>query len=227
MPAEALFVTGTDTGCGKTRASLALIAHYRARGERVLGMKPIASGSAATDEGLRNADALALQAAASGPAPYALVNPYAFAPPIAPHLAAAEAGAAIRLGPIADALAKLRADTDRVIVEGVGGWRVPLGTDLEVADLPARLELPVVLVVGLRLGCLNHALLSAESIARRGCRLCGWIGNRVEPGMARLEANLETLRRAIAAPCWGVLPWAPGRPPDGSELNPPAGPRGR
>lgn len=202
-----LFVTGTDTGCGKTQVSLALMALLQSQGLSVLGMKPVASGCERTPDGLRNADAVALQIQSSRRVGYHLVNPYAFEPPIAPHIAAARAGIAIRLPVVESSYRELCRSADRVLVEGVGGWRVPLGEDSEVGDIPARLGLPVILVVGLKLGAINHALLSRESIVASGARLAGWIANQVEPEMRERDANLATLLERIPEPCLGVLPW--------------------
>lgn len=202
-----VFITGTDTDCGKTTVSLGLMAAWQARGLRVLGMKPVATGCDPTPAGLRNRDALRLQAQGSSDAPYPLINPYAFAPPIAPQLAADRAGVAIAPGPIADAYRTLAAAADRVVVEGMGGWRVPLGPRLWLGDLARALELPVILVVGLKLGCLNHALLSAESIRAQGHRLAGWIGNGIDPALSARDENIATLAALIEAPCLGVVPW--------------------
>lgn len=209
-----VFVTGTDTGVGKTHASCALLAALRAHGLRTVGMKPVASGCEATPEGWRNEDALAL-IAASDPAPaYADCNPFAFAEPIAPHIAARATGTAIELATLRAAYARLAQGADRIVVEGVGGWLAPLSDSLMQADLARALELPVILVVGLRLGCLNHALLSARAIEGDGCRLAGWIANRIDPAMARAEENLATLRERIGAPLLGVLDHQPpGAPP--------------
>jgi len=209
LTARGVFVTGTDTGIGKTHASVALVRAQRACGRRAIGMKPVASGCRETPEGLRNEDAEALLAA-SDPAPsYRLCNPYAFAPPIAPHIAAREARIVIALEPIVAAYGELAATADRVVVEGVGGWSVPLSDALMQADLVRALELPVVLVVELRLGCINHALLSARAIVADGCVLAGWIANRIDPAMARAEENLDTLRARLDAPLLGVLAHAP------------------
>ncbi|MEO7062701.1 MAG: dethiobiotin synthase [Dokdonella sp.] len=210
MQAHDVFVTGIDTGIGKTFASCALLLALRTRGLRAVGMKPVASGSRATPLGLRNEDAEAL-IAASDPAPaYADCNPFAFADPIAPHLAARDAQVEIRLQPIQDGYEKLRQSSDRVVVEGVGGWMVPLSETLMQADLVRALGLPVILVVGLRLGCLSHALLSVRAIERDGCLLAGWIANCIDPAMDRVEDNLATLRARIAAPLLGVLDHVPG-----------------
>ena len=202
-----VFVTGTDTDCGKTEIGLGLMAAWQARGRRVLGMKPVATGCERTPAGLRNRDALRLLAQGSAEAPYGLVNPYAFEPPIAPHIAAGHAGVTIALEPIASAYRALAAECDLVVVEGVGGWRVPLGSNLSVSDLPKALDLPVILVVGIRLGCLNQALLSAESIRAQGCHLAGWVANGIDPAMQAGDENLATLAALMGAPCIGVLPW--------------------
>lgn len=202
-----LFVTGTDTGCGKTEVSLGLMHWFQARGLKVFGMKPVASGCEVTEQGLCNQDALSLQRQASRPLPYARVNPYAFAPPVAPHLAAEQAGVSIDLAVIRSAWQGLAEQADLVVVEGVGGWRVPLGPGLEQADLVRAMDLPVVLVVGLRLGCLNHALLSAEGILASGARLLGWAANSVDPGMLLPQQNITALAERLPAPCLGRVPW--------------------
>lgn len=204
-----VFVTGTDTGIGKTYASVALLANLRARGLRAAGMKPVSSGCRVAAEGLRNEDAEAL-IAASDPAPaYADCNPYAFEPAIAPHIAAREAGIEILLDPIRAAHARIARDAGRVVVEGVGGWLAPLSDSLMQADLARAMRLPVILVVGLRLGCLNHALLSARAIRADGCALAGWIANHVDPAMQRSAENLATLRARLDAPLLGMLAFDP------------------
>ncbi len=209
-----VFVAGTDTGIGKTYASCAMLGALRARGLRAVGMKPVASGCHETPAGLRNEDAEAL-IATSDPAPaYADCNPFAFAAPIAPHLAARDHGIEIDLARVRDAYARLAGTADRVVVEGVGGWMVPLSETLMQADLVRALDIPVILVVGLHLGCINHALLSVRAIAGDGCRLLGWIANRIDPAMDRAEQNLATLRARIDAPLLGVLDHAPGRTPE-------------
>ncbi len=202
-----LFITGTDTGCGKTEITLGLMQALQQRGERVLGMKPVASGAEPTREGLRNEDALRIQAQCSLPVPYERVNPFAYEPPIAPHLAAEAAARAIDREAIVTGYRWLADRAERVLVEGVGGWQVPLDGHTTVADLAQRLGLPIILVVGLRLGCINHALLTAESIRHGGAKLMGWVANRVDPQMAAPEGNLETLRTRLPAPCLGVVPW--------------------
>lgn len=212
-----LFVAGTDTGIGKTHAAQTLVHAFRQAGERVAGMKPVASGSGRTRDGLRNQDALDLQAA-SWPSPaYARVNPLAFEDAVAPHLAAARGGQAVTWPPLDAAFAALGADYERVVVEGVGGWLVPLGEGISAEDIPRRWALPVVLVVGIRLGCINHARLSARAIAADGCRLAGWVANIIEPTMPLLEENIDTLRGCLPAPCLGVLPYRIG-PADAASL---------
>lgn len=202
-----VFIAGTDTGIGKTFVSCALLHALRAAGLRARGMKPVASGCERTAEGLRNEDALALiEASDPQPDDYTLCNPYAFEPAIAPHLAAADAGVRIELARIQTAYQQLAAQAEVVVVEGVGGWMVPLSDPLDAGAIPGALKLPVILVVGLRLGCINHARLSARAIESDGCELLGWIGNTIDPAMERREDNIETLRRVLPAPCLGLLP---------------------
>ncbi len=206
MQGKGFFVTGTDTGCGKTEVSLALMRLLQDRSHSVLGMKPVASGAVSTPRGLRNDDALRLQAQGSFRVDYERINPYAFAPPIAPHIAAAQAGSAIDIDRIAEAFSWLSQRADRVVVEGIGGWKVPLGSGGDTAQLARRLDLPVILVVGLKLGCLNHALLSAESIQAAGARLLAWVANTLDPEMPERSANVATLTRHLACPCLGLIP---------------------
>ncbi len=205
---SAVFITGTDTGIGKTLVSAALLAALNRSGRRAVGMKPVASGCEPAAVGPRNADADLLIAHSAGSPDYHAVNPYALADAIAPHLAAAAAGSEIRLDPILAGFAALSTNADCIIVEGVGGWAVPLSPALMQADLARALKLPVIFVVGLRLGCINHALLSARAIAADGCALIGWIGNRIDPAMACVDENIATLRERLPAPCLGVLPFA-------------------
>lgn len=201
------FVTGTDTGVGKTLVTAALLRRLRESGVRVAGMKPVAAGAVAGPEGPANADALLLQAESSVWHPYALVNPWLFEAAIAPHLAAAETGVVIDTDRIVKAAETLRAATDVLLAEGAGGFLVPLDAHRSFAELPGLLGMEVLLVVGLRLGCLNHALLTVEAIAARGCRLAGWIGNGIDPAFARHDENVATLTARIAAPCLGIVPW--------------------
>lgn len=210
-------VTGTDTGAGKTLASCALLHALRARGLRAAGMKPVASGCVDTGDGLRNDDALALQAASDTRPAYADVNPFALPEPTAPQIAARLAGAAIALPPVVAAFGRIARDADRVVVEGVGGWLAPPGQGIEHADLARTLKLPVLLVVGLRLGCLSHARLTARAVIEDHCTLAGWIGTAVDPAFAHRDAYLDLLRDALPAPCWGVLPHADA--PDAQALS--------
>jgi dethiobiotin synthetase len=206
MTARGLFVTGTDTGVGKTRVAVALAHLLRARGLRVAAMKPVSAGSA---PGELNEDVVALLQAANVTAELRDVNPYAFAEPVAPHIAAQQAGVSIDLETIVAAYSRLAAAADVVVVEGAGGWRVPLNAHQDMADLAQRLGLPVVLVVGLRLGCLNHALLTAESIAFRQLPWAGWVGNQIEPKMPFRAENLAALHARLPAPCLGVQDFHP------------------
>lgn len=201
-----LFVTGTDTDCGKTVVSCALVRQLRRQGVGAVGMKPVASGARVTPQGLRNADAEALRHASGGDVPYALLNPYVFEPAIAPHLAAAQVGVAIESPVILHSFEQLASRHEMVVVEGVGGWRVPLGEQLDVAALCQALDLPVLLVVGMRLGCINHALLTAESIAQSSSRLAGWVANQLDPEMDCFAENLQSLQTRLPAPCLGVFP---------------------
>jgi dethiobiotin synthetase len=211
-----VFITGTDTGVGKSVVSASLLAALNARGVRAVGMKPVASGCEQTPQGLRNADAELLIRHSAGAPDYAQVNPYAFADPIAPHLAAADTGVEIDPERIAAAFAALSTMSQFIVVEGVGGWMTPLAAALTQADLVRTLQLRVILVVGLRLGCLNHALLSARAIRDDGFELAGWIGNCIDTDMLRREDNIAELRKRLGPPCLGVLPHA--RPADPSAL---------
>jgi dethiobiotin synthetase len=200
----AFFIAGTDTGVGKTHVACALLYATRRMGLTAVGMKPIAAGIEANG---CNEDVTRLLAASSMQPPLTLVNPYLYDPPIAPHIAAAESGRPMVIARIQQALAQLQTLADVVWVEGVGGFRVPLDDDHDTADLAVALALPVVLVVGMRLGCLNHALLTAEAIDRRGLNLAGWVANQIDPAMARFEANLGTLQRRLKAHLLGVTPY--------------------
>lgn len=213
VPYRSLFVTGTDTGVGKTVAATALVHRLRREGLRVAGMKPVASGCDHTPDGLRNEDALALQAASDPRPDYADVNPYALEIPTAPQLAARAAGVRVDPGVLHAAHGRLAARADVVIVEGAGGWLAPMDDGLDQGDFARALDAPVVLVVGLRLGCLSHARLSARAILADGFSLVGWIGSTIDPVFAERDAYLDLLRDALPAPCLGVLPFAPGTDP--------------
>ncbi len=208
LPHGGLFVTGTDTEIGKTHSTAALLRALRAEGRHVQGMKPVASGCTRIDGAWRNEDALALMAAAGSLADYADINPFALPTPTAPQLAAAETGAEITLPAITAAYRRLSADADTVLVEGVGGWLAPLSDTLDQADLVRALNVPVLLVVGLRLGCINHARLTERAVLADGCRLIGWLGNAVAPGFDADGRYFEALRGALRTPCLGRLPHA-------------------
>jgi len=206
-----ILVTGTDTGVGKTRVAAALLRSLVVEGVRAVGMKPVATGIGPGET--CNADVAALVAAVPAAADLADVNPYAFVPAIAPHLAAARAGVDLDLEVIARAFARLAAHADAVVVEGAGGALAPLSERTDMLDLAGRLRLPVVLVVGVRLGCLNHALLTEQAIRARGLELLGWVANRIDPAMPEADANVATLRRALAAPLLADLSWLPDPAP--------------
>ena len=214
MPVRRLgfFVTGTDTGVGKTLVAAALLRGFRERGLSVAGMKPVATGCIATASGLRSEDALILQREASGRHPYATVNPFAYQPAIAPHLAAQEAGIPVDFEEIERCSRILLEDSDVIVVEGAGGWRVPLAGERTMGHLALQLRLPVILVVGLRLGCLSHALLSVEAIVGSGAALAGWVANIVDPDFGRVDDNVATLASRLPAPLLGRIPWL--IPPD-------------
>jgi len=203
-----VFVTGTDTGVGKTWVSTALIHFLRDAGARVAAMKPVATGCDLTPAGLRNPDARMLQAAATVAADYDLINPYAFAPPIAPGFAAERAGVEINPARICQCAHELASNADYLVVEGIGGWRVPIDRRYGVSDLARWLGYPVILVVGLRLGCINHARLSAEAIAADGLPFAGWVANMIDADYVEVEATLDTLCREIKPPLLGAVPWA-------------------
>lgn len=200
------FVTGTDTGIGKTHASVALLHALKRHGLRVAGMKPVASGCEATPDGPRNEDALALQAASDGAVDYRLVNPYALRTPTAPEIAAAIDDVIVEPAAIYDAYRALSAD-HHVVVEGVGGWLAPLSTTLLQHDLVVALQLPVVFVVGLRLGCINHALLTEAKLRSDGVTIAGWIANGIDPAMDYADATLTILRTRLRSAHLGFLPY--------------------
>ena len=203
--AQAYFVTGTDTGVGKTSFALAWIRALQQRGLKVAAMKPIAAGLEWIEGRWINEDVLALSAATDIKMDWQTMNPYAFKPAIAPHIAAAQEGVTIELDKIGSAYAALAAQADVVVVEGAGGFRVPLSDKLNMSDLVQALDLPVILVVGMRLGCLNHALLTTEAITHRGLKWAGWVANILAPDMPALEENIATLQATLPAPYLGRL----------------------
>ena len=200
------FITGTDTGVGKTTVTLGLMLALQQQGHRVAAMKPVAAGCEETPAGLRNEDALRLQQASSVVLDYDLVNPCAFAPPIAPHIGASTAGETIDIDNLINKYKEISRQAECVLVEGAGGWLVPLNAQQTLADLARALGLKVILVVGLRLGCLNHALLTAESIQAHGCGLAGWVANRLPGEMAAVNSNIEALKARLACPYLGCVP---------------------
>lgn len=200
------FITGTDTGVGKTHVAAGLLHALAARGMSTAAYKPVATGCLPGGSGLRNEDALILQDAVNQPIAYELMNPVALAPAIAPHLAAEEVNMALDARELA-ALADRLPAADALVIEGAGGWRVPLSPTEGMADLAQALHAPVILVVGIQLGCLNHALLSAEVIARDGVGLAGWVANVLESEPERADDQIATLEQRIPAPLLGRIPW--------------------
>jgi len=208
------FITGTDTGVGKTVITLGLMQYLRQQGKTVAAMKPVASGCEQTPAGLRNDDAVQLLQQSSICLDYDLVNPYAFEPAIAPHIAAAQCGIRIEPEKIQRIYATLTEQADCVLVEGVGGWQVPLNDRLTMADLAVQLGLDVILVVAMRLGCLNHALLTAAAIQSSGLKLAGWVANCLPPMQAEaVDENINALKSRISAPLLGIVPALPGVSP--------------
>ena len=206
MPAFSCFVTGTDTEIGKTLISGALLHALGQAGVRAAGMKPVAAGAEERDGVLRNEDVDFLYDAAPLKLPRELTTPYLFRTPAAPHIAAALEFQPIEPRRIVAAYEQVRAQAEAVVVEGVGGWRVPLTNSYDTSDLARQLGLPVILVVGLRLGCINHALLTAEAIAARGLRLAGWVANTVDPAMGHADGNVEAIAARLNAPLLGRVP---------------------
>ena len=203
---HAYFLTGTDTEIGKTFITCALLHKAAQSGLKAAGLKPVAAG---TDAAGLNDDVENIRAASSLTLPLAVVNRYCFKPAIAPHIAAAQADTEIDFALIEACVATGKSQAEFLIVEGVGGFRVPLGVDRDSADLAVKLGLPLIFVVGMRLGCINHALLSIEAIAARGLKIAGWVANRIDPEMSCFEENLATLQRLIPAPLLGVVPHNP------------------
>lgn len=205
MSARSFYVTGTDTGIGKTWVSVALIHALRRAGYRVVGMKPVASGCVRATSGWVNEDALALQEASDPRPDYLDVNPFALPLATAPEIAAEHARETLELAPLVDAHRRLGASADWVVVEGVGGWLAPLSSELMQSDLTRALSLPVVLVVGLRLGCINHALLSLRALRQDGAEVLGWVANAVDPELEFSDQTLVILRQRLDLPFIGLL----------------------
>lgn len=214
-----VFITGTDTEIGKTVVANAIVRSLVDAGQRIAVMKPIAAGADATPEGLRNADAVELMAGANVPAPYESVNPYCLKLPASPHIAAANEGISIKLAPIVQAFGQLTRASDLVVVEAAGGWHAPINEAETMADIAAALDLPVILVVGLRLGCLNHALLTAQAIESRGLTFAGWVGNHLQSHFAYAAENIATLEARLAAPLIDIVPFEPAQTPAARRLS--------
>lgn len=209
---QGFFITGTDTGVGKTHVSCVLLHQLQQRGLMAVGLKPVASGAVQTSAGLRNEDVLLLQHHSSclndhHVPDYEALNVYTFAAAVAPHIAAAQQGVEMQLEPIVKQAKSWAPRVDCMLVEGVGGWLVPLNSRQTLADVAIELQLPVILVVGLRLGCLNHALLSQQAIVHSGLPVAGWVANQIEPDFSCLQDNLQTLSQRLSAPCLGVIPY--------------------
>ena len=215
--AKGVFITGTDTGIGKTIVSCLLMDALIQDGESVIGMKPIASGAEALNGTLKNDDALALIKHANVDVTYESINPHCFEPAVAPHIAAKQVGAQIELSVIERAYADLAKQADWVVVEGVGGWLVPINEKETVADIPSRLNLPVILVVGMKLGCINHALLTASAIRANGNDLIGWIANQTTPEMQAYDENLNTLKAMLDCPLIAHIPYLKGEQIDPNQ----------
>jgi dethiobiotin synthetase len=210
--AKGFFITGTDTEIGKTTVSLVLMRLLKQQGYKVAGMKPVAAGCEVTTEGLRNDDAQKLRHESSMNLPYELVNPFAYEPPIAPHIAAEQAHTPIAIETISNAYVKIANQADVVIVEGVGGWAVPINEQQTMADVAKALNLPVIVVSGIRLGCLNHTLLTQAAIQASGCQIAGWIANLLNENHPVLEQNIQYLKSTLPISYLGTLPNAGDNP---------------
>lgn len=218
--AKTYFVTGTDTDAGKTFVSCALLHRARMDGFETLALKPIASGCEATDDGLRNDDALKLQSAMTVDLDYEQVNPVAFEPAIAPHIAAARAGKNMQISRLAGyCRGAMFNKSDLCLIEGAGGWRVPVNDREFLSGLPKELGVGVIVVVAMKLGCINHALLTFDAIESDGLRVAGWVANRIDENMACYEENLATLKRHVNAPLLGEVPFvSTGNSSDAAEF---------
>jgi len=202
---KAYFITGTDTGVGKTWATVALMRYFKQQGRIVAGMKPVAAGCDWVDGQLKNEDALLLQENASMDLDYKEINPYAFEMPVSPHLASL--GDQVQLNVIEQAYTKLKDKADVLMVEGAGGWFAPLNNDSDIADLALKLKIPVIMIVAIRLGCINHARLTFQAIQSSGAECSGWIAMCLDPEMAKQDENIETLKSKISVPLLAVLPY--------------------
>jgi dethiobiotin synthetase len=213
MRKQAFFIAGTDTDVGKTLVAAGLLVAAKQRGLTTAALKPVAAGCETTADGLRNADALLLQSVITEPLIYEQINPIALAAAIAPHIAAQQEKRSLSVSRLVGLCRGVLHSAQFTLVEGAGGWRVPLNPRETLADVARELNLPIILVVGVRLGCINHALLTAEAIQRDGLRLAGWVANCVDEQMPAMQENIESLQQRLQAPCLGVVPWlAPASP---------------
>lgn len=207
---RAFFVVGTDTDVGKTTIACALLHLAKQQGLSTLATKPVASGCTSTIDGLRNNDALYLQAQCSENAPYELINPFAFKPAIAPHIAAAQSGINLSVSKLLTAVqAVIAKKADYTLIEGAGGWHVPINQHEHLSDLAQVLQIPIILIVGIKLGCINHTLLTVEAIKNTGVDIAGWIANQATPPTEAAQENIDYLRQSLAIPCLGVVPYLP------------------
>lgn len=207
MAKKAFFIAGTDTNVGKTLVAAGLLVAANQQDLTTAALKPVAAGCEPTEQGLRNADALLLQSVISEPLPYEQINPIALEAAIAPHIAAQQEKRILSADRLAGFCRGSLHQADLTLIEGAGGWRVPLNPSETMADLARILRLPVILVVGVRLGCINHALLTVEAIRHDGLTLAGWVANCIDPEMPALDENIHSLMARIPAPCLGVVPW--------------------
>lgn len=219
MSKRAFFITGTDTNVGKTLVATGLLAAARTRGLTTVGLKPVAAGCENTDAGLRNSDALLLQSVTSLPLMYEQINPVALEAAIAPHIAAQQEKRTLSADRLAGFCRSSLNQAEFTVVEGAGGWRVPLNPRETMADLVRILRLPIILVVGVRLGCINHALLTVDAIRYDGLQLAGWVANILDNTMPALAENIESLKQRIPAPCLGVVPLLADASPDAAALH--------
>jgi len=210
---KAFFITGTDTNVGKTLIAAGLLVAAKNKGLTTAALKPVAAGCEKTDEGLRNSDALLLQSVITQPLAYEQINPYALEAAIAPHIAAQQEKRSLSVDRLSGFCRGVLSSADFTLLEGAGGWRVPLNTRETLADLAKNLQLPVIIVVGVRLGCINHALLTFEAIVRDGLPVAGWVANCVDPDMPVLQENIDSLRARLPIPCLGVVPFLADQSP--------------
>lgn len=211
---KAFFITGTDTNVGKTVIAAGLLIAAKNKGLTTAALKPVAAGSEKNREGLRNADALLLQSVITQSLVYDQINPYALEAAIAPHIAAQQEKRSLSVDRLSGFCRGVLGAADFIVVEGAGGWRVPINPRETLADLAKNLQLPVILVVGIRLGCINHALLTFEAIVRDGVPVAGWVANCVNENMPALQENIDSLRARLPVPCLGVVPFLSDQSPN-------------